>query len=135
LIWVRANDAKVQKMDRTLRLTGRIDFLSKTWIIVAPVGFNIHADVLVARCVSSKTRKSEGDDEGDFCAVADVADARCIWVAEPSIAKTERDAMMDVAPDKPAMWMFVNPNVRGPLGYPTGYEIMSGITAASLLDF
>ncbi len=59
---------------------------------------------------------------------------KSIWVAEPSIAKTERDAMMDVALDKPAMWMFVNPNVRGPLGYPTGYEIMPGITAASLLD-
>jgi len=59
---------------------------------------------------------------------------KSIWVAEPSVAKTERDAMMDVALDKPAMWMFVNPNVRGPLGYPTGYEIMPGITAASLLD-
>jgi primary-amine oxidase len=59
---------------------------------------------------------------------------KSIWVAEPSIAKTERDAMMDIALDKPAMWMFVNPNVRGPLGYPTGYEIMPGITAASLLD-
>jgi primary-amine oxidase len=59
---------------------------------------------------------------------------KSIWVAEPSIAKRERDAMMDIALDKPAMWMFVNPNVRGPLGYPTGYEIMPGITAASLLD-
>jgi primary-amine oxidase len=59
---------------------------------------------------------------------------KSIWVAEPSVAKTERDAMMDVALDKPAMWMFVNPNVRGPLGYPTGYEIMPGVTAASLLD-
>jgi hypothetical protein len=34
-------------MDRTLRLTGRMDFLRKMWIIVAPVGFNIHADVLI----------------------------------------------------------------------------------------
>lgn len=59
---------------------------------------------------------------------------KSIWVAEPSVARTERDAMMDVQLDKPAMWMFVNPNVRGPLGYPTGYEIMPGVTAASLLD-
>jgi primary-amine oxidase len=59
---------------------------------------------------------------------------KSIWVAEPSAARTERDAMMDVQLDKPAMWMFVNPNVHGPLGYPTGYEIMPGITAASLLD-
>jgi primary-amine oxidase len=59
---------------------------------------------------------------------------KSIWVAEPFVAKTERDAMMDIQLDKPSMWMFVNPNVRGPLGYPTGYEIMPGVTAASLLD-
>jgi hypothetical protein len=32
------------------------------------------------------------------------------------------------------MWHFINPNVKGPLGYPTGYELMPGVTAASLLD-
>ena len=32
------------------------------------------------------------------------------------------------------MWRFINPDVKGPLGYPTGYEIMPGATAASLLD-
>jgi primary-amine oxidase len=59
---------------------------------------------------------------------------KSIWVAEPMVAKTERDAMLDIHLEHPAMWMFVNPNVRGPLGYPTGYEIMPGVTAASLLD-
>jgi primary-amine oxidase len=59
---------------------------------------------------------------------------KSIWVAKPAIAKTERDAMMDIHLDKPVMWRFVNPNVRGPMGYPTGYEIMPGATAASLLD-
>jgi primary-amine oxidase len=59
---------------------------------------------------------------------------KSIWVVKPTIAHTERDAMMDIHLDKPSMWMFVNPNVRGPLGYPTGYEIMPGTTAASLLD-
>lgn len=59
---------------------------------------------------------------------------KTIWVAEHSVAKTERDAMMDVRLDKPSMWLFINPNVHGPLGYPTGYEIMPGLTAASLLD-
>jgi primary-amine oxidase len=57
---------------------------------------------------------------------------KSIWVAKPSIAKNERDAMMDVHLDKPTMWVFVNPNVKGPLGHPTGYEIMPGATAASL---
>jgi len=59
---------------------------------------------------------------------------KSIWVAESSTAKSERDAMMDIHLDRPAMWHFVNPNVKGPLGYPTGYELMPGTTAASLLD-
>jgi primary-amine oxidase len=59
---------------------------------------------------------------------------KSIWVAEPFTARTERDAMMDIHLDRPAMWMFENPSVRGPLGYPTAYEIMPGANAASLLD-
>jgi primary-amine oxidase len=59
---------------------------------------------------------------------------KTIWVPEPFVAKNERDAMMDIHLDKPTMWVFVNPNVKGPLGHPTGYEIMAGATAASLLD-
>ncbi|HSC46090.1 MAG TPA: hypothetical protein VLC94_09675, partial [Candidatus Acidoferrum sp.] len=59
---------------------------------------------------------------------------KSIWVAESSVAKTEKDAMMDIHLDRPSMWHFINPNVKGPLGYPTGYELMPGATAASLLD-
>ena len=59
---------------------------------------------------------------------------KSIWVADASIAKTERDAMMDIHLDKPSMWIFINPNVKGPIGHPTGYEIMPGVTAASLMD-
>ncbi len=59
---------------------------------------------------------------------------KTIWVPEPSIAKNESDAMMDIHLDQPTMWLFVNPSVKGPLGHPTGYEIMAGATAASLMD-
>ena len=59
---------------------------------------------------------------------------KSIWAPEPSIAGKERDAMMDIHLEKPSMWIFVNPNVKGPLGHPTGYEIMPGVTAASLLS-
>ncbi len=59
---------------------------------------------------------------------------KTIWVPEPSVAKNESDAMMDIRLDKPTMWLFVNPNVKGPLGHPTGYEIMAGATAVSLMD-
>jgi len=59
---------------------------------------------------------------------------KSIWVAEAVTAHRERDAMMDIQLDQPAMWIFENSNVRGPLGYATGYEIMPGAAAASLLD-
>jgi primary-amine oxidase len=59
---------------------------------------------------------------------------KTIWVPESSIAKNESDATMDIRLDKPTMWLFVNPNVKSPLGHPTGYEIMPGATAASLMD-
>lgn len=73
------------------------------------------ADKLVKRELTNPARKS-------------------IWVVEPFTAKTEKDAMMDIHLDRPAMWHFINPNVKGPLGYPTGYELMAGATAVSLLD-
>lgn len=59
---------------------------------------------------------------------------KSIWVSEPHVAARETDAMMNIFLDKPSMWMFINPNVWGPLGHPTGYEIMPGVTAASILS-
>ncbi|HTC42761.1 MAG TPA: hypothetical protein VK703_14375, partial [Candidatus Acidoferrales bacterium] len=59
---------------------------------------------------------------------------KTIWVPEPFMPTKESEAMMDIRMDKPTMWLFMNPNVKGPLGHPTGYEIMPGSTAASLLD-
>lgn len=59
---------------------------------------------------------------------------KSIWVAEPHLAAKEADAMMDIHLESPSMWLFINPNVKGRLGHPTGYEIMPGATAASLLD-
>ena len=59
---------------------------------------------------------------------------KSIWVNETQIAAHETDAMMNIDFNKPSMWMFINPNVLGPLGHPTGYEIMPGVTAASILS-
>jgi len=59
---------------------------------------------------------------------------KSIWVNEPHIAAHESDAMMNIDFEKPSMWMFINPNVLGPLGHPVGYEIMPGVTAASILS-
>jgi primary-amine oxidase len=73
------------------------------------------ADRLVKRALNNPARKS-------------------IWVVEPSTAKTEKDAMMNINIEKPSMWHFINPSVKGAYGYPTGYELMPGANAASLLD-
>jgi primary-amine oxidase len=59
---------------------------------------------------------------------------KSIWVVEHVIAAQEKDAIMDIHLERPSMWLFINPNVKGPLGYPTGYEIMAGTTAKSLLS-
>ncbi len=53
---------------------------------------------------------------------------------ESSIAKTEKDAILDVDLRHPGMWHFINPSQRGALGYATGYEIMPGATAVSSIS-
>lgn len=58
---------------------------------------------------------------------------KSIWVAQASTAQREKDAILDIQLDKPSMWMFVNPSVKGPMGYPAGYEVMAGATAKSLM--
>jgi primary-amine oxidase len=57
-----------------------------------------------------------------------------IWAVKHMIAAREKDAIMDIHLETPSMWLFINPNVKGPLGYPTGYEIMPGATAKSLMS-
>jgi primary-amine oxidase len=59
---------------------------------------------------------------------------KSIWAVKHVIAVREKDAIMDIHLETPSMWLFINPNVIGPLGYPTGYEIMPGATAKSLLS-
>ena len=59
---------------------------------------------------------------------------KSIWVTQGSIAAREKDAIMDIQLEKPAMWMFMNPAVKGPLNYNTAYEVMPGATAKSLMS-
>jgi primary-amine oxidase len=54
-------------------------------------------------------------------------------VAEQKIAKVEEDAQLQMMMEHPALWRVINPNVKGPLGYPVGYEIQPGHNAVSLL--
>ena len=59
---------------------------------------------------------------------------KSIWVAKPSIAKREQDAILDIQLERPSMWMFMNPAVKGPQNYSTAYEVMPGATAKSLMS-
>ena len=58
---------------------------------------------------------------------------KSIWVTQPMIAKTEKEAVLDIYLDKPSMWMFINPTTKGPLNNHTAYEVMAGATAKSLM--
>jgi primary-amine oxidase len=59
---------------------------------------------------------------------------KSIWASQASIAKTEKDAILDIDLRRPAMWHFMNPSHHGALGYPSGYEIMPGPTAISFVS-
>ena len=45
---------------------------------------------------------------------------KSIWVNQPFVAAREKEAILDIRLDQPAMWMFMNPSVKGPLNYPVG---------------
>lgn len=59
---------------------------------------------------------------------------KSIWASQSFIAKTEKDAILDIDLHRPAMWHFMNSSHRGALGYPSGYEIMPGPTAVSFVS-
>jgi primary-amine oxidase len=59
---------------------------------------------------------------------------KSIWGSQPSTAKTEKDAILDIDLRRPTMWAFINTTTHGALGYPTGYEIMPGPTAISFVS-
>jgi primary-amine oxidase len=59
---------------------------------------------------------------------------RSVWTVESRTARTEREGMLHMSMEHPTQWRVVNPGVRGKLGYPTGYQIVPGHMAKSLLS-
>ena len=57
-----------------------------------------------------------------------------IWAVESSIAHTESEAILDANLKSPAMWNFISTTAKGKVGNPTGYEIMPGATALSIVS-
>lgn len=58
---------------------------------------------------------------------------RSIWVRQPSTARTESEAMQHMNMDKPALWRVISPAAKNHVGYPTSYQLVPGMTAATLL--
>ncbi len=58
---------------------------------------------------------------------------KSLWVVESRTAHTEKEAQLHMSMESPALWRIVNPGARGPMGYPTSYEIMPDHNAMSLL--
>ena len=59
---------------------------------------------------------------------------RSIWVAGEKMARTEAEAKLRINLEKPAIWRVINPNARGPLGYPVSYELRYEANSVSLLS-
>src|SRR5206468_2460561 len=59
---------------------------------------------------------------------------RSIWVREPSLARTESEAMLHMDMDKPALWRVISPTQKNHVGYPTSYQLVPGMTATTLLS-
>ena len=58
---------------------------------------------------------------------------RSIWVRQASTARTESEAMLHVDMERPAFWRVVSSTRTNHVGYPTSYQLVPGMTAATLL--
>jgi primary-amine oxidase len=59
---------------------------------------------------------------------------KSVWVTEPKIAKVEEEGQLLMMMEHPALWRVINPNIKGPLGYPPGYEIAPGHNGVSIMS-
>jgi primary-amine oxidase len=56
---------------------------------------------------------------------------KSLWVVESRTARVEHEAQLDR--HEPALWRFVNTSAKGPMGYPTSYQIKPGHSDDSML--
>ena len=59
---------------------------------------------------------------------------RKVWVVEPKIARTEKEARMRMHMARPGLWRVINPAVKGAVGNPVSYHIRAMGTNRSLLS-
>ena len=59
---------------------------------------------------------------------------RSIWVREAAPAHTEHDGMLHMDMARPALWRVMSAEQKNHVGYPTSYQLMPGMNAATLLS-
>jgi primary-amine oxidase len=59
---------------------------------------------------------------------------RSLWVREPAIAQREADGQLDMDMHRPALWRVVSASRTNHVGYPTSYQLMSGMNGMTLLS-
>lgn len=65
--------------------------------------------------------------------VTDGSPRKSVWVTEAKVAKVEEEGQLRMMMEHPALWRVINPNVKGPLGNPVGYQIQPGHNDISLM--
>jgi len=58
---------------------------------------------------------------------------RSVWVSQQQIAQRETDAQLSMGHDSPELWMVTSSQRKNQVGYPTGFQLMPGHNAGSLL--
>ena len=56
-----------------------------------------------------------------------------IWAAQPFMPKTESEGKLNINLEHPSMWRFVSADTHNATGNLTSFEIMPGLTGATLL--
>jgi primary-amine oxidase len=59
---------------------------------------------------------------------------KSVWVAKPEVVHTEQQGKLRMSMEHPEIWRIINPNVKSPMGYNVGYEIMPGENAMSIVS-
>ena len=59
---------------------------------------------------------------------------KSVWVVDPTIAATEDQAKLRIDMEQPALWRIVNPNEKGPVGYPVSYQLQPKTNTVPLLS-
>ncbi len=58
---------------------------------------------------------------------------KSVWVLDTQTARTEQEGKLRINLEEPALWRVTNPDVTGPVGYPSSYQIKPGRNVVSLM--